>query len=69
MKQLRNVVFIAGKDLNLFIKDRIALFFFVLFPLLFITMFSYMNMGGSEDPRLTFHLVTQEEEIGYSHQI
>jgi len=69
MKQLRNVIYIAGKDLKLFIRDRIALFFFVLFPLLFITMFSFMSTGEAEDPRLTLHLVTQEAEGGQSHQI
>ena len=69
MKQLINVIYIAGKDLKLFIRDRIALFFFVLFPLLFITMFSFLNTGEFEDTRLTLHLVTQEAEGELSHQI
>jgi len=68
MRQLRHIVFIALKDLKLFATDRGALFFFILFPLLFITMFSFMG-GDSEDPRLELHLVTQEAEGGLSHQI
>ena len=68
MKQLEHILFIALKDLKLFATDRGALFFFILFPLLFITMFSLMG-GGSEDPRLELHLVTQEAEGGLSHQI
>ena len=68
MERLRYVWFIALKDLKLFATDRLALFMFILFPLLFITMFSFMG-GGSEDPRLELHLVTQEAEGGLSHQI
>jgi len=68
MAQLRYIWFITLKDLKRFAKDRIALFMFILFPLLFITMFSLMG-GGSEDPRLELHLVTQEAGGGLSYQI
>ncbi len=68
MKNLKHILFIALKDLKLFATDRGALFFFILFPFLFITLFSFMG-GGSEDPRLEFHVVTQEAEGGLSHQI
>ncbi len=68
MRQLSHIWFIALKDLKLFATDRGALFFAILFPLLFITLFSFMG-GDSEDPRLEFHLVTQEAEDGLSHQI
>ena len=66
--QLRHMIFIALKDLKLFATDRGALFFFILFPLLFITMFSLLG-GEAEDPRLELHLVTREAEGGLSHQI
>jgi len=69
MKQLRHIWFIALKDLKLFATDRGALFFFILFPFLFIALFSFMNTGDSEDPRLELHLVTQEAEDGLSYQI
>ena len=68
MERLRYVWFIALKDLKLFATDRLALFMFILFPLLFITMFSFMG-GGSEDPRLELHLATREAGGGLSHQI
>ncbi len=70
MKQLRLIWFIAIKDLKLFATDRMALFFFVGFPFLFIIMFNFL-LGdvGSEDNRLTFYLVTQEAAGGLSHQI
>lgn len=68
MKQLKHILFIALKDLKLFATDRGALFFFILFPFLFMTMFSLMG-GASEDPRLELHLVTQEAEGGLSYQI
>lgn len=57
------------KDLRLFLTDRLALFMFILFPLLFITMFSLMNSGGATDNRLYLHLTTAEAEPGLSHQI
>jgi len=68
MKQLRHICFLALKDLKLFATDRGALFFFILFPFLFIILFSLMG-GDSEDPRLELHLVTQEAEGGLSYQI
>jgi len=70
MEQLRYVWLIAKKDLKLFIVDRIALFFFILFPFLFIIMFNFMQSGmGIEDERLALHLATQEAKGGISHQI
>ena len=68
MKQLRHICFLALKDLRLFATDRGALFFAILFPFLFIILFSLMG-GDSEDPRLALHLVTEEAEGGLSHQI
>jgi ABC-2 type transport system permease protein len=68
MSLLRYIWYIALKDLKLFVTDRGALFFFILFPLLFITMFALLG-GESQDPRLELHLVTLEAEGGLSHQI
>jgi len=70
--QLRLVWLIALKDLKLFTRDRMALFFFILFPFLFVVMFNFIYAGvGAEDDRLVFHLVTLEEETetSLSHQI
>jgi ABC-2 type transport system permease protein len=70
--QPRLVWFIALKDLKLFSRDRLALFFFILFPFLFVVMFNFIYSGvGAEDDRLVFHLVTLEEETetALSHQI
>lgn len=70
MKSLRHVWFIAVKDLKLFVTDRIALGSFVLFPFLFVALFSFvMGSVGSEDERLELHIVTQEDSDGLSHQI
>ena len=72
MGQLRLVWFIVLKDLKLFTRDRMALFFFVLFPFMFIVMFNFILAGiGAEDDRLVFRLVTLEEdtEAALSHQI
>ena len=68
MKQPKDILFLALKDLKLFVADRGALFFFLVFPLFFMIMMSVLNVGG-EDPRLELHLVTQETEGGLSHQI
>jgi ABC-2 type transport system permease protein len=70
MKQLGHIWFIAQKDLKLFITDRTALFFFILFPFLFVTLFNVVLSGvGSEDERLELHMVTLEDRDGISHQI
>ncbi len=69
MKQLRYVWFIALKDLLIFTKDRAAVFFFIIFPFMFIFLFNFLNIGAAEDVRLEFHVVTQEAEGGLSHQI
>ncbi len=70
MRQLRHIWFIALKDLKLFVTDRMALLFAILFPFLFVVLFYFLNIGGgAEDPRLELHLVTQEAEGGLSYQI
>jgi ABC-2 type transport system permease protein len=71
MKQLRHIWFIALKDLRLFATDRGALFFFILFPFIFIVMFNFLNLGVTEDTKLQLHLVSEEAETeeSYSHRI
>jgi len=69
MKRLKHLWFIALKDLKLFATDRGALFFFILFPFLFITLFTFMDIGATEDTRLQLHMVSQEAEGGLSYQI
>jgi ABC-2 type transport system permease protein len=69
MKRLKHIWFIALKDLKLFATDRGALFFFILFPFLFITLFTFMDIGATEDTRLQLHMVSQEAEGGLSYQI
>lgn len=69
MKTLKHIWFIALKDLRLFATDRGALIFFILFPFFFITLFTFMNIGATEDTRLELHMVSQEAEEGLSYQI
>jgi ABC-2 type transport system permease protein len=70
MKQFNKMWLIALKDLKIFMKDRAAAFFFIVFPLLFIILFNTLLKGvGGEDQRLELHLVTQEAASGLSHQI
>ena len=71
MSRLAHIWFIALKDLKLFTIDRGALFFFVLFPFLFITLFYFMNLGVTEDTKLQLHIVSEETktEESYSHRI
>ncbi|MFC1978870.1 ABC transporter permease [Chloroflexota bacterium] len=70
MKNLKHIWYIAQKDLKLFVKDRVALFFFIAFPFLFIVLFNFMLADvGSGDDRLTLRLLTREGEDTYSHII
>lgn len=53
--------FIAVKDLKIFFTDRVALFFFVIFPFMFIVLFNFLLRDAfNEDSRLMLHLTTQE---------
>ena len=68
MKQLSHVWLIAIKDLKIFVKDRAAVFFFIIFPFMFIFMFNALNLGEAEDERLALHVATQEAAGGLSHR-
>jgi ABC-2 type transport system permease protein len=69
MKNLKHIWFIALNDLKIFAADRLALFFSILFPFFFVTMFYFLLGGvGSGDDRLELHLVTREAQ-GLSPQI
>ena len=69
MEQLRYIWLIALKDLKIFATDRAALFFFIVFPFMFVIMFYFLNIGAPSDDRLSYHLVTREAEGGLSYQI
>jgi ABC-2 type transport system permease protein len=69
MKNLKHIWFIGMKDLKIFISDRTALFFSIIFPFLFIIMFNFLMKGVfSQDTRLELHMLTQEA-AGISQQI
>jgi ABC-2 type transport system permease protein len=69
MSRLKHIWFIALKDLKLFVTDRGALFFFILFPFIFIVMFNFLNLGVTEDTKMQLHIVSGEAEGSYSYQI
>jgi len=70
MKNLKQTWFIALKDLKIFVSDRAAMFFFIIFPFLFIIMFNFLlKDAGGGDTRLELHLATREAAGGLSHQI
>jgi len=70
MKNLKHVWFIALKDLKIFSRDRASVFFFIVFPFMFIILFNFLMRGvGGEDKRLELHLVTREAAGGLSQQI
>ena len=70
MKTLRHMWFIAAKELKLFVTDRMALVSFLLFPFLFVALFSFvLGDVGSEDSRMELHLVAQEDTDGLGYKI
>lgn len=70
MKTFRDIWYIAQKDLKIFATDRASVFFFVVFPFMFILLFNFLMSGvGGEDQRLNLHLATREGAGGLSHQI
>jgi ABC-2 type transport system permease protein len=69
MKQVKHMWFIAIKDLKRFMVDRASLFFFIVFPFLFIILFNFLLKGAyGQDTRLELHMLTQEGG-GISQQI
>jgi ABC-2 type transport system permease protein len=70
MKHLKHIWFIALKDLQRFAVDRASLFFFIVFPFMFIILFTFL-LGGAlgEDTRMELHLATLEATGGLSQQI
>ncbi len=70
MNSLKRIWFIALKDLKIFSRDRHSVFFFIIFPFLFIILFSFLLKGAEgEDTRLELHLATREGAGGLSYQI
>ena len=70
MKNLTHVWLIAVKDLKIFFQDRASMFFFIVFPFLFIIMFTFLMQGtGGEDNRVVLNLATREATNGLSQQI
>jgi len=70
MRSLSHIRLFMLKDLKVFATDRLALFFWIAFPFMFIVVFSFMlaDVGG-EDERLVLHVATQEASDGLSQQI
>jgi len=62
MRNLRHAWYIALNDVRGFMTDRLAFGMFILFPFLFIIMFTLVlgNVGSTSDKRLEFHVATQE---------
>ena len=70
MKNLKHMWIIALKDLKIFSRDRATVFFFIVFPFMFIVLFTFLMKGvGGEDARLEIHLATREAAGGLSQQI
>ncbi len=70
MKTLRHIWFIALNSLRLFAADRRAMFLFLAFPFMFISLFSVLLTGAAQpDERLELHLVTRENSGGLSRII
>jgi ABC-2 type transport system permease protein len=70
VKTLSHAWLIAMKDLKIFSRDRTALFFFIVFPFMFIILFNFLLRGvGTGDQRLELHVVTREAAGGLSQQV
>ena len=70
MEQLKHTWFITMLNLKRFVNDRTALFFFIVFPFIFVLIFNFLLKGmGGEDERLQLHLATMEAPGGLSYQI
>ncbi len=67
---IQQALLIAAKDTKLFVKDRFALAFALLFPLLFVAGFSLaFGSVAPEDELIQITIATQEPPGGISHEI
>ena len=70
VRQLTNIWYIALKELKLFLSNRGAVIFGLLFPFFFVTLFYFLMQGvGGEDRRLKLYITTREPRGGISHEI
>jgi ABC-2 type transport system permease protein len=70
MRTLKQVWFMAQKDLKVFATDRASLFFFIVFPFMFIVLFNFLlGNVGSSDSRVSLHVATLEAPGGLSYDI
>jgi len=68
----RQALLIAKKDLDIFVRDRMAVMWALLFPLLMMLMFNAISGGFGVNTvagRLNVALATEEAAGGISHQI
>ncbi len=70
MKTFKQILFMAQKDLRIFATDRTSLFFFIVFPFMFIILFNFLlgNVGAA-DSRQQLHVATLEGPGSLSYQI
>jgi ABC-2 type transport system permease protein len=62
VRSIRHAYYIALNEVKGFITDRLAFGMFILFPFLFIVMFTILlGNAGSSDKRIELHLATQEQ--------
>ena len=70
MRTLKQIWFMAQKDLKVFATDRASLFFFIVFPFMFIVLFNFLlGNVGSSDSRVSLHVATLEAPGGLSYDI
>jgi ABC-2 type transport system permease protein len=70
MKTVKQIWFMAQKDLKIFATDRTSLFFFIVFPFMFIVLFNFLlGNVGAEDARQELHLATLEAPGSLSYEI
>ena len=70
MKTFKQILFMAQKDLKVFATDRTSLFFFIVFPFMFIVLFNFLlGNVGAEDARQQLHLATLEGPGSLSYQM
>ncbi|MFW6126263.1 MAG: ABC transporter permease, partial [Chloroflexota bacterium] len=71
MKSVAHMWFIMLKDLKMFSRDRMALFFFILFPFIFVIVFNFLlgDVSGG-DEKIALNATTREtQEDSISHTI
>jgi len=60
---MKDVLRLAGAQIRVTLRERVSLFWFLVFPLLLLTLLTLIFSGLGEDPRMTFDIALFQQSV------